>query len=78
MFLILKKIFNYLQANLILIIPVLIIGFIAYVHLAPDKVVKPCLSTKYIVAEVTSSARVYSGKVTLKYRSTIVRSQTRV
>ncbi len=64
----LQRILNFLLSNLIFIIPLLIIGLIAYVYLAPDEPVKPCLSTTYIVAEVTNPGQVYSGKVTLKYR----------
>lgn len=63
-----KRVIHFFQANLIFIIPLLIISLIAYVHLAPDKPIKPCLTTSYIVAEVLKPKQKYSGKVTLKYR----------
>jgi hypothetical protein len=63
-----KKIVDLFLSNLIFIIPALIICLIAYVHLAPDKPVKPCASTTYIVVEVTNPGQVYSGKVKLRYR----------
>ncbi|HCW08125.1 MAG TPA: hypothetical protein DGG95_12260 [Cytophagales bacterium] len=63
-----KKVISFFQANWIIIIPVLIIGLIAYVHLSPDKPEKPCLSTSYIVAEVAYPRQKYSGKVMFKYK----------
>lgn len=63
-----KRVIHFFQGNLIFIIPLLIICLIAYVHLAPDKPAKPCLTTSYIVAEVLKPKQKYSGKVTLKYR----------
>ncbi|NOS92224.1 MAG: hypothetical protein HOP30_09905 [Cyclobacteriaceae bacterium] len=71
-----QTIFHHLRANLIFIIPALIIALIAYVYLAPDAPVKPCLANAYIVAEVLNPGLVYSGKVTLKYRYVYARKES--
>jgi hypothetical protein len=64
-----QRVFYFLRTNLIFIIPALIIGLIAYVNFAPATPEKPCLSSKYIVAEITNHGQLVSGgKVTLKYR----------
>jgi hypothetical protein len=62
-----RSVLNYLRINLIFIVPLMIIGLIAYVFLSPDKPAKPCLSVNYVVAEIMNPDLVYSGKVTLKY-----------
>ena len=64
----LLRIRSYLGRNLIFIIPLLIISLIAYVHLMPVEPEPPCISTTYIVAEITNPGQVYSGKITLNYR----------